>query len=89
MDDRCIKTDMLRSECDHCRPAPARVRRPPTKGNVFAAKYYGPCAGDCGEKIEPGDSVLYEDGDLVHEDCQTEILTDPDPSGPPTWSTFL
>lgn len=88
MGQRCTKTDMLKSECEHCRRPPAR-RPPPTKGNVFSAKYYGPCAAECGQKIEPGDSVLYEDGDLVHEDCQTEILTDPEPSGPPTWSTFL
>jgi hypothetical protein len=83
--ERCEKFDLPKEQCAHCRPASAPVRRPPTKGNVFAAKYYGPCAAECGEKIEPGDQVLYEDGDLVHEHCQTPS----EPSGPATWSTFL
>ncbi len=35
---------------------------------IFQALYYGRCL--CGDPIEPGDSVAYdEDDDLVHEEC--------------------
>lgn len=34
----------------------------------FEARYYGTCYG-CDEKIEPGQMVVYEDDELVHEAC--------------------
>ena len=36
---------------------------------MFDAKYRGPCAGGC-DGIEPGDEVGYEDGALMHADCE-------------------
>ncbi len=43
----------------------------------FIAAFHGTCAA-CGEPIDPGDEVLYEDDDLIHEDCaiDAEMLYD-------------
>jgi len=38
----------------------------------FTAKYPDRCAANCGERIEPGDTVEYVDDDLVHEGCVPE-----------------
>jgi hypothetical protein len=37
----------------------------------FTANYPGTCAA-CLEPIDPGDEVVYEDDELVHEGCATE-----------------
>lgn len=34
----------------------------------FEARYWGTC-GSCGDEIEPGDEVTYDDGELVHDQC--------------------
>jgi hypothetical protein len=37
---------------------------------TFTARYHGPCATECGNPIEPGDRVHYDDhGFLMHVDC--------------------
>lgn len=38
---------------------------------TFEARFYGRCA-DCGDDIEPGDDVRYEDDELIHDDCGTD-----------------
>jgi hypothetical protein len=35
----------------------------------FAARYGGPCAADCGERIHAGDEVVYVDDELMHTGC--------------------
>lgn len=91
MDDRCPKTDMLKAQCGDscCRPQTvrtmARVTRLPSKSKTFTALYWSTCP-ECGEKVEPGDVALYQDDDVVHEDCQTEIIPSDEP---PNWSQFL
>lgn len=39
---------------------------------VFEARYPGTC-GECGDDIDPGDEVCYEDDELIHADCSTEL----------------
>lgn len=38
-------------------------------GPVFAAKYPGRCAMDCGEPIAEGDAIRAYDGSYVHAEC--------------------
>lgn len=33
---------------------------------IFAARYGGRCAADCGQRIEAGDDVQFIDGELMH-----------------------
>lgn len=40
---------------------------------VFTAAFPGTCE-ECGCEIEPGDDVQYVDDELVHEDCNPELL---------------
>lgn len=44
--------------------------------NTFRAMYNDTCAADCGERIHPGDEVMYRgegaDRELVHVECATE-----------------
>lgn len=42
-------------------------------GRVFEARYYGRCGCGCGDRIQPGDEVCYEDDELV----LAEHATDP------------
>jgi hypothetical protein len=35
----------------------------------FAARYPGHCAADCGNPILPGETVRYEDNELIHDGC--------------------
>lgn len=55
IDERCKLTELLTSECAHCRPkvAPERVR---IIGRLIFANYYSDC-GECGEPIKPGDQI--------------------------------
>lgn len=39
----------------------------------FQARYPGRC-GSCEERIHVGDSVQYEDDELVHADCPTPAV---------------
>jgi hypothetical protein len=52
---RCEKTDLLASQCAHCRP------RPPLDVSAFGpwitASFDGECAGDCGRPLRAGDSI--------------------------------
>jgi hypothetical protein len=41
--------------------------------SAFTAQYHGPCAA--GDRIEPGDQVVYVNDELVHLDCEREALT--------------
>lgn len=44
-----------------------------TNSRVFTALYPGTC-GECEEEIAPGDEVRFVDDELVHEDCNPELL---------------
>jgi hypothetical protein len=44
-------------------------------GKLFTAAFPGTCF-ECSEPIEPGDDVLYYDGELVHEECCPELVPD-------------
>jgi ribosomal protein L37E len=48
-------------------------------GRLFAARYHGRCA-DCGEPIEPGHHVTYEDDELVCAGC---VFGDSEPARQP------
>lgn len=78
--ERCDRTDLLVSDCDHCR----RPKSPPAPvtpgleeldfgdqgdvGPVFTARYYSDCP-ECGNKVEPGDQARMVDGEATHEEC--------------------
>ncbi len=47
---------------------------------TLRARYSGPCANDCGVRIEPGDEVVYVDDAVVHADCEAS----PEPERPVT-----
>lgn len=54
---------------------------------TFAARYPGRCHAGCGESIEPGDLVRYEEEALVHVDCPM-TAHEPDRTPCPTcWLT--
>jgi hypothetical protein len=40
---------------------------------VFTAAFPGLCDA-CGDEIEPGDEVQYVDDELIHADCNPEVL---------------
>jgi len=44
---------------------------PPDRSRTFAALYESVCES-CGLDIEPDDIVLFEDDELIHEDCASE-----------------
>ncbi len=64
---RCEKTDLLESQCSHCRgmdslPTPRVITR-------FEAKYHSRCSL-CDAAIERGDSAAYDaDNDVICHDC--------------------
>lgn len=74
---RCEKTDLLVSQCAHCRPAPV-VREVPFGGvpkigsNVmirFTAKFEGQC-GECGTHLSAGGEIGRSvDGTYLCRDC--------------------
>lgn len=73
MDGRCPVTELLRDQCAHCRPAPARPA-PADEGEYgrpFTATYGGYCAEECGEHIQVGDVIVARtDGaGYAHEGC--------------------
>ena len=43
---------------------------------TFEAKYPGRCAA-CDERITPGDTVTYDDDELVHAACEVTSLPHP------------
>jgi hypothetical protein len=59
---RCTLTELLTTECAHCRPKP-----PPTPaerrnlGPWFAASYGGACS-ECGAEFAPGDLIRADGG---------------------------
>lgn len=40
--------------------------------SAFEARYAGPCAA--GDRIEPGDQVVYVNDDLVHIGCEGDVI---------------
>jgi len=41
---------------------------------TFEAKYYGHCAGECGNPINPSDLIYYGEGDvLMHAGCTERV----------------
>ena len=36
----------------------------------FEARFGGRCAADCGQPIREGDTVVYEDDELIHAECE-------------------
>ena len=46
---------------------------------TFIARYPGSCAAECGERISPGDDVVYVDDRLVHTDCADGLGPMPTP----------
>lgn len=59
---RCTVTDLIESQCAHCRPAPARdalsdfLTQPSQLGPWFFASYPGACT-ECGCKFDAGDMI--------------------------------
>lgn len=39
---------------------------------TFTAKYEGHCY-NCGDPIEPGDDVTYDDDEIVHAECAEDV----------------
>lgn len=48
-----------------CKPLP----RDNSVSGVFEAKYYSKCSGDCGDKISPGEEVVFRADRLMHVEC--------------------
>lgn len=68
-DDRCPVTELLPTECAHCRRVelPTAVQRP--FGRPFRAAYPGSCS-DCGGRFGADDWIRADgDGGYVHDDC--------------------
>lgn len=67
-EERCDKTDLLKSQCAHCRPAAApniesssltnfgELLAKSQQGRWFTANYDGDCSV-CGEDFEQGDDI--------------------------------
>lgn len=61
----------------------------------FEARYGGPCAADCGQRIEPGEDVTYVDDELLHADCaerDAEVdrrSTKPEKPCPSCWTVHV
>lgn len=63
-DERCEMTDLLVSDCDHCKHGDkqivdhdsVRASMPKGKGDIIEAQFEGTCGG-CGEDIIPGDHI--------------------------------
>jgi hypothetical protein len=45
----------------------------PRRPAPFEARYGGPCAADCGERIHPGDPVRYVADELCHDECAGQV----------------
>lgn len=45
----------------------------------FRARYDGVCAADCGNRIHPGDTAQYVEGQLVHHGCVPDEKPEPEP----------
>lgn len=71
-EDRCPRTDLLRDQCAHCRPAPARpVPVVDEYGTPFRSIYHGHCAEECGHPIRPEQLIraLRDGGGYAHDGC--------------------
>lgn len=74
-DTRCDVTDLIATQCAHCRPAPAEPERstsPGDYGHVFTARYPGVCS-EGGDRIHEGDLIRYcgYEGAYAHDECLT------------------
>lgn len=81
---RCEVTDLLISQCGHCRPpqmtlddfiarlAPRPLPPPPPQpsrpSRVFEAQYESRC-DYCDFEIYPGDEIRMADGRAIHAEC--------------------
>jgi hypothetical protein len=77
-DERCERTDLLKRDCAHCRPASnidvphhRHIRR---SRNGFPARYPSTCC-ECHDSIDAGEYIVsvYEDDERVgyaHEGCE-------------------
>lgn len=71
---RCDLTELLTTDCAHCRNSPDPFAKPAaprgngTPGPVIAARYAGKCA--CGERFDEGDPIRADgDGDWLAACC--------------------
>lgn len=69
MTERCEVTDLLKSQCGHCRGSAER----PVRGPWFTARYDGKCDGPCGQEFEAGDTIRSDgEGGWLCQDCGSQ-----------------
>jgi hypothetical protein len=68
--ERCDKTELLVTECAHCKYGDARPEPIEVPGHVFAAWYPGVCT-ECEQEIHPGDWIVAVglDQGYAHDGC--------------------
>jgi hypothetical protein len=54
--ERCDLTDLLKTDCAHCRPKPAK---PLASGPTIAAQFDGECACGCEKEIVEGEQITH------------------------------
>lgn len=40
---------------------------------TLVARHDGHCAVDCGDRIEPGDPIVWRPGEAAHSSCRTDL----------------
>lgn len=53
----------------------------------FEARHHSGCAADCGDRIRPGDEVVYVADELVHAECaptSSAAVERPEPAACPS-----
>jgi hypothetical protein len=79
--ERCERTDLLVTDCAHCRglpdlpTGPEPTLRPDGGGAVTIAARYGGYCHECGRSIRIGDSITSVDDGWVGE-CCVEVSRD-------------
>lgn len=56
MSERCDLTDLLVTDCAHCRPKPAK---PLGNGATITAQFNGECSCGCEQGIREGEQITY------------------------------
>ena len=75
-EERCERTDLIVSQCAHCRPKPSlddeiaqhRARLLASRRGWFRAQYFGRCAG-CGDPYVPDTAIRRTPDGYIAECC--------------------
>jgi hypothetical protein len=68
-EERCPRTELLVTNCAHCRPVSNLPLEGHDLGPVFDANFPGRCVG-CERPIRPDDPIRACDGEYIHAGCE-------------------